>query len=88
MSLVKDFALIWMPVKEYCRWTDAMKLRLVKLTHKYKGYIKTDDNFKEKWTIICEKLLIDYPDLIIKPAALQNQFWRFSERSWHLRRRS
>jgi len=70
-----------MPVKEYCRWTDAMKLRLVKLTHKYKGYIKTDDNFKEKWTIICEKLLIDYPDLIIKPAALQNQFWRFSDQS-------
>lgn len=75
------FPIVLMPPKEYCRWTDAMKLRLVKLTHKYKGYIKTDDNFKDKWTIIYEKLLVDFPDLVIKAAALQNQFKRFSEQT-------
>ena len=60
------------------RWTDEMKLRMVQLCLKHKGYIRTEDNMNEKWNEILNAAKMD-PLFIEMPKnysamSLQNKF--------------
>jgi hypothetical protein len=61
-------------------WPYEMRLRFARLVSLHKGYIKSETNMKDKWTIIMSSMKTMYPHFTLQsPSSTQQHFTRLSE---------